>query len=371
MKVLHINCNYLGTTLHQLMIERLDSFGIENTVFVPTFDGTKTVIKPNKNVIAINCFNKWDRAVFQYKQKKILKAIEESADVNSFDIIHAYTLFTDGNSAYTLSKKYGIPYVVAVRNTDVFDFFTKMVHLRHRGVTIMLNAAKVFFLSKSYRDIVLEKFVPAKYREELSSKIEIIPNGIDDFWFNNMTKPHELTNPRHVDLFSACIIDKNKNIVATQQAMQFLEKEGISCHLTVAGNVGDKKVYQRLLCDKNTTFLPNQSKECLLKLYRKSDVFIMPSFHETFGLVYVEAMSQGLPVLYTAGQGFDGQFPEGQVGFRVNERNPSDIAAKVLAVIKDYSALSKRCIVGARKFDWTSIAGQYKDIYQTIRGEIR
>lgn len=36
MKVLHINCNYIGTTLHQLMIEELTRQGIENEVFVPS-----------------------------------------------------------------------------------------------------------------------------------------------------------------------------------------------------------------------------------------------------------------------------------------------------------------------------------------------
>lgn len=40
----------------------------------------------------------------------------------------------------------------------------------------------------------------------------------------------------------------------------------------------------------------------------------MPSHKETFGLVYAEAMSQGLPIIYTKNQGFDGQFPDGYVG---------------------------------------------------------
>jgi len=44
----------------------------------------------------------------------------------------------------------------------------------------------------------------------------------------------------------------------------------------------------------------------------------MPSITETFGLVYAEALSQGLPVLYTRGQGFDRQFEEGEVGYAVD-----------------------------------------------------
>ena len=51
MKVLHINCNYLGSALHQSMIEKLDSLGIENTVFVPVYSGTEAVITPNNQVV--------------------------------------------------------------------------------------------------------------------------------------------------------------------------------------------------------------------------------------------------------------------------------------------------------------------------------
>ena len=58
MRILHINCNYIGTNLHQLMIEKLDKMGIENEVFVPTYDKSISVIKPNKNVYVSECFSK-------------------------------------------------------------------------------------------------------------------------------------------------------------------------------------------------------------------------------------------------------------------------------------------------------------------------
>ncbi len=63
MKLLHINCNYLGTPLHQIMAEHLTNLNIENHIFVPTDDKTQTVIKPNSNVTVSECFAKWDRLV--------------------------------------------------------------------------------------------------------------------------------------------------------------------------------------------------------------------------------------------------------------------------------------------------------------------
>ena len=71
MRILHVNCNYIGTTLHQLMVENFDRLGYNNSVFVPTYDKNLSVIEPNGNVLVCECFKKWDRLVFDYKQRKI------------------------------------------------------------------------------------------------------------------------------------------------------------------------------------------------------------------------------------------------------------------------------------------------------------
>ncbi|MGN1370260.1 MAG: glycosyltransferase, partial [Aristaeellaceae bacterium] len=226
MRVLHINCNYVGTTLHQLMIESLDALGYSNQVFVPTYDKKTAVIIPNENVCFCACFNKWDRLFFDYKQKKIWAALQANMDAANFDLIHAYTLFTDGNCARRLSRAYGIPYVVAVRNTDVNSFLRLRPHLRNRGVQIMRDAAAVFFLSEAYRKQVFEKYIPKEYRKEIGEKTHIIPNGIDSFWLENQPKSGKKIDSASIKLVYAGRIDKNKNIPSTQEAMAFLRKQG-------------------------------------------------------------------------------------------------------------------------------------------------
>lgn len=152
MKVLHINSNYTLTTLHQSMIESLqENGGIDSRVFMATYDKSLGVISPNENVCVCECFSRWNRLFFDYKQMKIRRAAERSFQVADFDLIHAYTLFTDGNCARKLARKHGIPYVVAVRNMDVNSFLRLMPHLRGRGVQIMRDAYAVFFLSEAYR----------------------------------------------------------------------------------------------------------------------------------------------------------------------------------------------------------------------------
>ena len=366
MRILHINCNYIGTTLHQLMIEHLDALGYDNQVFVPTYDKNIAVIKPNDNVYVSECFNKWDRLVFDYKQQKIIKAIEEHYDVASFDLIHAYTLYTDGNAARVLSEKYGIPYVVAVRNTDVNDFLKKMIHLRERGLKTLLAAKEVFYLTEAYRRQVFEKYVPQKHQEEIKKKTHIIPNGIDEFWFENTPEQGKAIEKKHIKLVYAGRIDKNKNIPTTQKAMEILRKQGYETTLTVVGKIQDEKEFQIIKNDPYTTCLPAMPKEKLIEVYRASDIFVMPSYTESFGLVYAEAMSQGLPVIYSKGQGFDGQFTEGAVGYHVDSGSPDDVAVGIKRVVENYSDIQKNVVSSAREFSWTKLIEKYVRVYRTI-----
>lgn len=366
MKVLHINCNYMGTALHQTMITHLDTLGVENTVFAPVHTLENAVITPNDNVVACKCFHKLDRVLFYRKQRKIEKALQANIDVSEYHLLHAYTLFTDGNCAYELSKQYNIPYVVAVRNTDVNVFFRWMPYLRKRGVEILKNASAVFFLSSAYKEQVLGKYVPQSLREGIEAKSRIIPNGIDDFWLQNLqlTQNKQCHNP--IRLVFAGRINANKNIPTIQKAMKLLQEQGHDAQLTVVGKVENKAVFRELVKDKATTYIPPKNKTELIDIYRTNDIFVMPSFTESFGLVYAEAISQGLPVICSAGQGFDGQFPEGEVGYRVDAHSSQSVAEGIIKIVKDYSRITNNLSDKAKRYNWDAICSQYAQIYQAF-----
>ena len=367
-KILHINCNYIGTTLHQAMIEKLEKLGYDNRVFVPTYNKNLAVLKVNSNVKVCECFKKWDRILFDYKQFKIYKAIQSEYKIDSFNLIHAYTLFTDGNCARKLSKKYNIPYVVAIRNTDVNDFFKLMPHLRNRGIKIMLDAKAIFFLSPIYKEQVLNKYIPFKYQKEIENKSYIIPNGIDDFWIlNKRVAQNSIRNRLNIKLLYVGGINKNKNIIAIQKAMKILRSQKILTTLTIVGKVYDEKLFKKIIKDSNTKYYSAIPKEKLIEFYKISDIFIMASHTETFGLVYAEAISQGLPVLYTAGQGFDGQFSEGVVGYHINDKDINTIVVAIKNIIENYESKFNDISDYSNKFNWNIICEKYKEIYESIK----
>ena len=360
MRVLHINRNYLSTALHQTMVEHLDVLGIESQVFVPVSRTDSATIKPNKNVIVSDCFNNVDRYIYYLKQFKIVRAIEKNINVNTFDVIHAYTLFTDGNAAMKLADKYKKTFVVAIRDTDVNEFFAKLFYLRGRGIKIMRKAAKIFFLSDAYRKQVFEKYIPLELHDELFSKTMVIPNGIDDFWFENQWNKIE----KKTKLIFAGQINKRKNIPTIQKAMDVFKSNGLDSILTVVGKIVDRSEYEKIKENPRTTYLSAMPKEKLIEQYRIHDIFVMPSFTETFGLVYAEALTQGLPVIYSKGQGFDQQFKEGFVGFHCDARNPDDVAAAIKKIVSNYEKIQVNCITASQKFRWNRICEKYKSVYE-------
>ena len=104
-------------------------------------------------------------------------------------------------------------------------------------------------------------------------------------------------------------------------------------------------------------------KEELLLHLRGSDIFVMPSIHESFGLVYAEAMTQGVPVVYSRGQGFDGQYKEGEVGYSVDCFDAQEIADRMIDILNDYRNISNQCIENSKRYSWEKIAKRYKEIY--------
>ena len=367
MKVLHINCNYLTTALHQTMLRHMGRAGVSSTVLATTYDRSRAVIQPDENVIAAECFNRLDRLCFHYKQSKIIRYIDKTVAVPEFDCIHAHTVFTDGNAAMRLSEKYGLPYIVAVRDTDVNTFFKYMVHLRPLGRRIILGASAVVFLSAAYRSFVLERYFPPEQREELLKKCRVIPNGIDEFWLRHSPDGQvpEAGFPTRQDLrlIYAGRVSRRKNITTTQRAIRLLTEKGYSVRFTVVGKIDQQGEYRKVIRDKYTVYEPPKCKEELAEMYRRRHIFVMPSFTETFGLVYAEAISQGLPVVYTRGQGFDGQFEDGVVGYAADADSPAQVAEAIERIVGNYASLRSSCLRKAGRFNWDDIAAEYLRLY--------
>ncbi len=364
MKILHINSYYNSGMFYKNLYDKQIKNGLEIDVYVPVSNSvaSSNIEMGDYTKISVN-HGKYDRFLFHLKHSKICKDIINKYDISSYTLTHAHSLFSNGYIALKLKLNYGIPYVVAIRNTDVNLFFRYMIHLRKLGVQIITEAKKVIFLSKPYQKMVLTTYVPPKHRDVVFSKSVVVPNGIDDFWLTN--KPDKLTNVKKnkINICFAGKITKNKNVLTTIKACQVLIDKGYDVEFSVYGQIMDWREYKMVRSYDFVTYIEHQPKEKLVELFRKNDIFVMPSKTETFGLVYAEAMSQGLPVIYSRGQGFDGQFEEGEVGYSVRYNSAEEIAERMLDIIANYEKISWNCKSKVDKFNWDVIAKLYTWIY--------
>jgi glycosyltransferase involved in cell wall biosynthesis len=345
MKILHVNSYYATGKFYKHLYDKQISNGLDIDVFVPAPSSfKKTEFEFGKYTKISTNHGKYDRFIFHLKHYKIYKDIVKKYTIVDYAVIHAHSLFSNGYIAMKLKQNYGVPYIVAVRNTDVNTFFKYMVHLRGLGVQILEKADRVIFLSKSYRDNVIENFVPLNLKENIYNKTSIIPNGIDDFWFKNKGNAKNIPDKKNLKLLYVGVINKNKNISTTVKAIRILQQEGYNVKLTIVGRIQDKFIYNQIKKMPFINYISLKPKEDLIEIYRGNDIFVMPSKHETFGLVYAEALSQGLPIIYTRGQGFDGQFEEGEVGYGIHCMDAQDIADKLVDIILKYKLISENCI---------------------------
>jgi glycosyltransferase involved in cell wall biosynthesis len=285
-------------------------------------------------------------------------------------MIHAHMVFHDGFIAYYLSKRYDIPYVLSVRNTDV-QLFIKRAFLRPVMRKILNHSAKIIFINPSYKNIILQKYIQNKNRASIEKKSIVLPNGIMDFWFQNryLDKANAIGN--QITIITVADIDYNKNQISVIKSIEELISQGYNIKYQLVGKIVDKHVYKQII---NYPFVEYHSpvpKEELLSYYREADIFIMTSFYETFGLVYIEALLQGLPIIYSKNHGIDGFFSQGVVGYSVDSRNYLEIKERIIDIINNYTAISNNInnIDLSLDFSWNEIAKKMVSCYNEILNE--
>jgi glycosyltransferase involved in cell wall biosynthesis len=372
MKVLHICSDFSKQSIYNQLVTNLSIQGINQEVYVPVRTEQEIGKNQNDNLDNVDykysfILNKFDRVDYFGKINKIEKDLTSSIDVENCDVIHAHFLFSDGGVAFNLHKKYGIPYIVAIRNTDINIFFKYFFHLRHFAIDILKNASQIIFLSPKYQEYTFENYIPKRLYDDFLKKTSIVPNGVNSFWLNNIYQKEAFSKKDKVKFLYVGDFSKNKNIQISINALSKMYNNSKDLELVLVGGGGDYDSEIRKLAAKHSSWLKlfdrTESVEVLKAFYEEADIFLMPSKYETFGLVYIEAMSQGLPIIFSEGQGVDGFFKTGEVGFSVKSGDITDLIDKIDLIIENYETISGNCNIKAQQFSWLDISNKYIGVY--------
>lgn len=364
MKILHICSSYFKTSLYKSLFAEQEKLGLVDYVYVPLWSNNEER-KDSKVFVVDKKFSRISKLLYWGEQEHILEDIEKRIDLSEIGLIHVHRILYGGYAALHIKEKYGIPFIVAIRNSDFYGFGRNICLYKKHCWEIIHNASRVVFVSEPYKTAAVNIYSALSQKEEIIQKSIVVPNGIDDYFQINRAKYDSHSLPQNTKVIVLFIgdIDGNKNVTVSLKSLEILISKGYDVAFKVAGKIRNNKIFEKIKSKRYVSYLGILNKEQVRKEMLSSDVFIMPSIHETFGLVYAEAMTQGLPVLYTRGQGFDGQYKDGEVGYAVDCHNAHEIANRILDILSNYRSISNNCIKYSHRYSWPRIAKEYYDIY--------
>lgn len=369
LKILQLSSDFQYQKLYPNLVKALSLENVQQVIYIQRRGHERyAALDGIDNVAVIQSFQHklWMKFFYKQRIRKIASDLETSVHIPQVSLTVAYFLFSDGAVANEIYKKFKIPFVVAIRNSDINHYFKYRFWLKKYIKEVMKNAAVIIFPSPSYisliATIVGEKF----FNDVVVSKIEIVGNIIDDSWFENRIEK-SISNDE-IRLLYAGEFSKNKRLESIIAAYDNFSKIN-NARLFLVGNYGDNVEKIRLLSStcKNIEIIDKvENVKDLISIFDSCHIFIMPSKTETFGNVYVEALARGLPIVYTKGQGIDGYFPDGKIGYGVSEPLHSDILTSIERIIRDYNTMSLNAIECSQFFSKKSIVDKYLNIFKKV-----
>lgn len=369
MKILHLNSNFVFTKIYQNQLDNMSN-DFEHVIYNP--------IRKNVNIETHSKYElhipkniKNSDSIFSLRRRnRSFKYLHDFIDLQNINLIHAHTLTNDGLLAYSLHKKYNIPYILTIRGTDVNFSIPFKIHLRKSFKNVIKNAGIIIFPNHSYKNKILSFF---KGDENIAEKLEesvVIPNGIDPFWIVNAKKDKKKRNlNKEIQLLYVGRILSNKNIHRVLKAVNLINSDGkYFIGFNVVGNIINKKYFEELRKSYSFKYYGSKNKEEIKEIMKNMDVFTMPSKSETFGLVYIEAMSQSLPLIYTKNEGIDGYFSNRMYGVASNYKNVEEIKNNILYILDNYQRFQNNLLNKGflNEFKWNEIGKIYNSLYKEL-----
>jgi len=303
------------------------------------------------------------RTLGEKHYKSVKKTIAENN--LSFDIIHSHFTWSAGYAGARLKDETGIPFVVTVHGQDIYSLPFKNEFWREK-IRYVLNTADYIITVSGSNKTYIEKL-------DVTTPVKVIPNGF----------PSNIFFPRDQ---KKCRLDLNlpldKKIILTAgnfvpiKGQKFLiyamgeiskTRDDVLCVIIGSGPLEPelKREVSRLNLQSKVIFPGRKSHEEIAVWMNACDVFVLPSLKEGFGVVQIEAMACGKPVVATRNGGSEELITSDFYGLLVEPADPDDLTQKILVAL-DREWDQKAILAYAERFTWDNISKEILRIYQRI-----
>jgi len=309
--------------------------------------------------------------IFSIRALQILKKISAA---KNFHILHDVQSLGYG---LLLAKHLQRPLVTTVHHPLTIDFQASLErdrNFREKYYTVVFYPLRMQrrVIQKCDRVLTSSRETAGEIQRAFGvspQKIRMVYNGLDTDFFSpaNGTprKPNSL-------LFVGNTDDAKKGILYLLQALSLLPER---ITLTIVDLGAPQKIYAPELVKqfgltKRVIFTGKLSAESLRQMYRVSELVVLPSLYEGFGLPAAESMACGTPVVATRAGALPEVVGEDGAGLLVPPRDPGELAQVILQLLADSPARAQMGIKGRQRvetfFTWEKVAGRTVEVYREL-----
>lgn len=284
-----------------------------------------------------------------------------------FDLLHAHMLPREGHAGRLLGRALGLPVALTVHGTDVFHYFIPGQTPWKRNVETARRVDALMAVSS----LLLSRVAPYRGEGRIS---RVVQNGVD----LSLVPENEAPRPRAV--ISVGTLKARKCMDKTLEAFARLADEYGDATLTIVG-IGEMEQALRariaeLHLEGRVTLTGGLPHEEVLRRMAQSDLFVLPSWGEGYGIVYIEAMAAGCIAVGAENEGIADTITDGENGFLVPAGDTDAVERVMRAVFahpEAYEALRVRGMRDARELTWAHnaeiTAGVYREAMEHWRKE--
>jgi glycosyltransferase involved in cell wall biosynthesis len=287
-----------------------------------------------------------------------------------FDIINTHFAIPSGPTGYLISKRYNIPNVLSIHGGDIFDpskpYSPHKTPVLMQTVRTVINGAnRIVAQSNNTKNNAIKYY-------GIKRKIEIIPLGIKKPNFIKIDRKYLKLEENDFIFCTIGRLVRRKNIQDTLKVLNRL-KNKLNFKFLVIGDGPERGALENSIDQydirKYVKFLGNVSNEEKFQILNISDAYLSTALHEGFGLVFLEAMEFGLPIICHDNGGQTDFLTNGDTGFLTGVGDLSSFEKNVLRIYND-KALRDHIRVNNKKliknFYIHRCAEQYLNLFNEV-----
>jgi len=290
------------------------------------------------------------------------------AKLHEIELVHVHYAIPHAYAGYMAKQMLAeedifIPMVTTLHGTDITLVGNHPFY--KPAVTFSINNSDaVTSVSQSLKDDTLRLF-------NINKKIHVIPNFIDTKKLDNSFSDCERDLIACVDEKIITHISNIRKVKRVDDVIEIFDRiqQKMPAKLVIVGDGPEKKSLEILCKDKGITekvlFVGNSHE--VDKILCFSDLFILPSEHESFGLVALEAMACGVPVISSNAGGLPEVNIQGESGFLSDVGNVDEMSENAIKILQDPEMLlkfKKKAKLIAKRFETKAIVPMYEEIYK-------